>query len=96
MGKTVRSRWMRPTIGGVDQVDSALNAGSFTQSISIRDRTDAQVTLNGTVKAASYNLSVDQGSITVNGTIDRVQCRNTQCIGKSDRYWRFDRSRSRR
>jgi filamentous hemagglutinin len=56
--------------GNLQPLDSALNAGGFTQSISIRDETDANVLVNGTVTAGSYNLSVDNGSITVNGTID--------------------------
>ena len=56
--------------GSLEPLDSALNAGGFTQSIFIRDRTDAAVSVDGTVKAADYDLSVDQGSIIVNGTID--------------------------
>jgi filamentous hemagglutinin len=56
--------------GSVEPLDTVLNAGGFNQSITIRDRTDASVSVDGTVQAANYNLSVDQGSITVNGTIN--------------------------
>ena len=56
--------------GSVQPLDAILNAGGFTQTISIRDRTDAGVTVDGTVKAATYDLAADQGSITVTGTID--------------------------
>jgi filamentous hemagglutinin family protein len=56
--------------GSVDSIDDILNAGGCEQSISIRDQQDANVTLDETVTAASYNLSADQGSITVLGTIN--------------------------
>jgi filamentous hemagglutinin len=55
--------------GSVQPLDTALNAAGFTDAISIRDRTDSSVTVDGTVSAASYTLSLDAGSITVNGTI---------------------------
>ena len=58
------------TGGNVQPLDSTLNADGFIQSISIRDRTDANVLVSGNVRASSYTLSADQGSITVNGTID--------------------------
>ena len=56
--------------GQLQPLDSALNSGGFLQSISIRDRTDDDVVIDGTVKAADYDLSTDEGSITVDGTIN--------------------------
>ncbi|MCE0484088.1 MAG: filamentous hemagglutinin family protein [Methylacidiphilales bacterium] len=67
--------------GSVQTLDSPLDSGGFTQSISIRDRTDANVLVDGTVKAASYTLSVDQGSITVTGTIDASDVAATDAAG---------------
>ena len=70
--------------GSLQTLDSALYAGGFMQSISIRDRTDANVLVDGTHnKAANYNLSVDQGSITVSGTIDASNVAATDSTGKS-------------
>jgi len=70
--------------GSVQPLDSALNEAGFTQSISIRDRSDAEVTVDGTVTAASYNLSVDQGSITVNGTINADSLLNAPGVATTD------------
>jgi filamentous hemagglutinin len=56
--------------GGLEALDTALDGSGFTQSISIRDRNDSQITLDGSVTAATYNLSADTGSITIDGTID--------------------------
>jgi filamentous hemagglutinin len=67
--------------GSLEPLDSALNAGGFTQSISIRDRTDSSISVVGTVNAATYNLSADQGSITVTGTIDASNVAATDASG---------------
>ena len=67
--------------GSVQVLDSALDAEGFTQSISIRDRTDANISVDGTVSAATYNLSTDQGSITVTGTIDASNVAATDASG---------------
>ncbi|MBB5033763.1 filamentous haemagglutinin family protein [Prosthecobacter vanneervenii] len=48
---------------------AALSSASFTLSQTIRVRTGS-VTVDGVVKASTYNLAVDQGSITVTGTIN--------------------------
>ena len=69
--------------GSLQALDSALDVAGLTQSISIRDRTDANISIDGTVKATAYNLSVDQGSITVNGTIDASNVAATDSAGKS-------------
>jgi len=52
-------------------LDAALNTGGFLQSRSVRVRT-GNVTIDGTGTAHSYNMSADQGSITVTsrGLID--------------------------
>jgi hypothetical protein len=56
--------------GSLDPIDSILDAGQFVQSISIRDRTDPSVTLDDSVTADAYAVSVDIGSITIAGTIN--------------------------
>ena len=50
-------------------LDAALNAGSFTQSRSIRVRT-GDVAVDGVAIAQNFNLSADAGSITVDDLID--------------------------
>ena len=67
--------------GSVQPLDAALNAAGFTDAISIRDRTDSSVTVDGTVSAASYTLSLDAGSITVNGTINASDVAATDVSG---------------
>ncbi len=57
------------TGSGTSWLDGLLNAGGFTQSRTLRVR-DGDVIIDGLAKAGSYNLSADQGSITVTGTID--------------------------
>lgn len=51
---------------------SALNLGAsgFEGAVSIRDRGDTAVVVDGTSRARAWQLSVDQGSITVTGTVD--------------------------
>ncbi len=61
--------------GTIDSLSSTLLTAGFTQSISIRDRGDASVTLDGPsttqpLTAQSVNLSADTGSINVAGKID--------------------------
>jgi filamentous hemagglutinin family protein len=68
--------------GSLQPLDSALYSSGFIQSISIRDRTDSNVLVDGLAKVATYNLSVDQGSITVNGTIDASNVAATDPAGK--------------
>jgi len=67
--------------GSVQPLDTALNAAGFTNAISIRDRTDSSVTVDGAVTAASFTLSSDAGSITVNGTIDASDVAATDASG---------------
>ncbi len=55
----------------ITQLEAALATGGFTQSQSIRVRTgDVLIGGNDMVKAQTFNLSADSGSITVAGTID--------------------------
>ncbi len=68
--------------GSVQPLDTALNAAGFNNAISIRDRTDGSVTVDGMVTAASYTLSLDAGSITVNGTINASDVAATDALGK--------------
>ena len=68
--------------GSVEPLDSALNAAGFTNSISIRDRTDSVVTVEGTVTAGSYSLSLDAGSINVTGEINASNVAATDASGK--------------
>jgi filamentous hemagglutinin family protein len=69
--------------GSLQALDSVLDAAGFTQSISIRDRTDATVSVDGTVKSATYNLFADQGSIAVTGTINASNVAATDPAGNS-------------
>lgn len=50
-------------------LNNILNAGSFTESRTIRVR-DGDVTVTGFVKAHIFSLAADHGSINVTGTID--------------------------
>jgi hypothetical protein len=54
----------------LDSLASMLSSAGFTQSISIRDRTDPVLKLDGTLTAHNVNISVDSGSIDIAGTID--------------------------
>jgi hypothetical protein len=67
--------------GSLDALDSILDAGSFTQSISIRDRTDSNVTLDASVTADAYNVSVDNGSISIAGTINASDIASVNASG---------------
>ena len=51
--------------GSLASLDTALNKGGFVQSISIRDRSDTTVFVDGNVTAHHFNVSADQGSIEV-------------------------------
>lgn len=57
------------TLPTLSAISTALDAGDFNQSRSIRVR-NGDVTVNANVTAHTYNLSTDHGSITVNSTID--------------------------
>ena len=70
--------------GNLQGLDSVLDGGGFTQSISIRDRSDTSVVVNGSVTAATYHLSVDQGSITVNGMINADSALNAPGVATTD------------
>jgi hypothetical protein len=50
---------------GLSTLESALAKGGFDGDISLRTRTDASVMLAGTIRATSFELSADQGSIDV-------------------------------
>ena len=67
--------------GDVQTLNTALNDGAFVRSITIRDRTDANLALDGTVQAGTYNLSADEGSITINGTINASDVASTDPNG---------------
>ncbi|HUI60128.1 MAG TPA: filamentous hemagglutinin family protein [Steroidobacteraceae bacterium] len=65
--------------GDLTGLNHALSAGGFTGQIDIRDRTDGLVSIDAldsfsgkglVVRAGSYQLAADQGSILVAGTID--------------------------
>jgi len=56
--------------GDLAYLNHTLAADGFLGDISIRDRADTAVTLGDTVKANSFELSADSGSITVAGKID--------------------------
>ena len=58
--------------GSAGAVGATLVAGGFTNSVTIRDRNDIAVLVDGGVKASTFNLSADHGSITVTsaGNID--------------------------
>ena len=68
--------------GNLQPLNSALDAAGFTNSISIRDRTDSNVSIDGVVTAGSYSLSADAGSITVNGTINASDVAASDSLGK--------------
>jgi filamentous hemagglutinin family protein len=55
--------------GSLSGLDSALNGGGFSLARSIRVRT-GDVLMDGLASTRTFNLSTDQGSITVAGTID--------------------------
>ncbi len=55
--------------GSVGALDTLLKKGGFDNSIAIRDRSDAVVTVENAA-AHTFSLSADQGSIDVTGTID--------------------------
>ncbi len=55
--------------GSLAALDSVLGVGGFSQSLSFRLR-NGNVNVDGLATAKSFNLSADQGSITVSGTID--------------------------
>ena len=55
--------------GSLDALNGALNTGNFTESRDIRVR-DGDVRIDGPATAHTFNLSADQGSITVGGTVD--------------------------
>lgn len=50
---------------GFSTLDTMLAASGFAGTIDLRSRNDAAVSITGDVKAASFTLSVDQGSIEV-------------------------------
>ncbi|HTB81769.1 MAG TPA: filamentous hemagglutinin family protein [Opitutaceae bacterium] len=54
--------------GSLGSLSDKLFNGGFTQSLSIRDRTDPLVTIDGPTTAHAFNLSADQGSIDIAGT----------------------------
>ncbi len=56
--------------GSLSTLSTILAKGGFTQSVTLRDRADTTVTVDGTVQAHSFTLSTDLGSIDVSGTID--------------------------
>src|SRR5581483_11891699 len=61
------------TLGSGGSFDvSSLNLGAegFRGAVSIRDRSDSALEVSGNVRAKSFELSSDLGSILVNGTID--------------------------
>jgi filamentous hemagglutinin family protein len=57
---------------GFSSLNSLLSASGFKGDVALRSRTDGAVTIaaSDTVTASSFELSVDQGTITVAGTID--------------------------
>ncbi len=56
--------------GNLDSLAGILPGDGFTQSVSIRDRTDSVVKLDDTLTAHNVNLSADSGTIDIAGTID--------------------------
>ncbi len=58
--------------GDFAALNSALASGGFEGAVSVRDRNDAAVSIDTgvTIRASSYELSADNGSITVGGKID--------------------------
>jgi hypothetical protein len=65
--------------GDISSLGNTLSSGDFTQSVSIRDRTDFSVMLDQgkTLKAHSVNLSADAGFIDIAGIIDASGMLNT-------------------
>jgi filamentous hemagglutinin len=57
------------TLPTLDALDTALDAGMFTESRSIRVR-NGDVLVDGTATSHTFDLSADNGSITVTGTVD--------------------------
>ena len=55
--------------GSLSAIETALEKGGFVNSQNIRVRT-GDLTVDGTVAASSFDLSADNGSIDVTGTID--------------------------
>ena len=55
--------------GSISSLNSALNTGGFTASRSLRVRT-GDLYLDGVATSHSFNISVDQGSISIAGTLD--------------------------
>jgi hypothetical protein len=53
---------------GFSELESALNSSGFNGAMDLRTRGDTAVTIASTVQAASFLLSVDQGTIDVAGT----------------------------
>lgn len=66
--------------------DTLKHTGGFSQSINLRDRSDASLILNNVVTAQNYQLAADNGSITVNGKIDasRASGGNILLAAKND------------
>ena len=76
--------------GNLDLINAALDAGGFTQSISVTDENDASVTIGSatlssepTVTAAAYTVTANQGSITVYGTINAAAVASTDSTGNA-------------
>ena len=57
------------TLPSFSELETALTTGGFSESQNLRIRT-GDVVIDGLVKANSFRLSTDVGSITVSGTID--------------------------
>jgi filamentous hemagglutinin len=55
---------------GFTALNTLLGDSGFTGALSLRSRTDSSVDIDTTVNASSFVLSVDQGTITVSGTIN--------------------------
>ncbi len=53
---------------GFAALDKLLSGGGFTGAVDLRTHNDASVTIAAAVKAASFELTVDSGSIDVTGT----------------------------
>ena len=74
--------------GSLDPLNAILDAGGFTQSISITDETDPNVSVGSlgatsepTVVADSYTVTSNQGSITIYGTINASDVASTDPNG---------------
>lgn len=55
---------------GFTTLDRMLASGGFAGTVSLRTRSDSSVAIVDSIKAGSFELSVDQGSIDVAGTIN--------------------------